>query len=122
MQQDPMLAMLARMAGGGWKDLEGLQAGFDDATRQVTDAEQAELDRQAALVARVFATPDGQDLLTLLLCKTLLRPPAEDERAAQTAEAYAIARARREGQDSVVFDLLGLIQRASGKPQNGGQS
>jgi hypothetical protein len=67
---------------------------------------------EANLVAAALTTPEGQRFVAWLLQKTLLRPPAEQELTAATAEAYAIANARREGQNGVTFMILHALDVA----------
>lgn len=99
--QDQLHAIMRSMATGGWDALNNLGG-------EVSQAAGAELDeakRQSELVRKFFATEAGGQFLEWLIGKTLLRPPGPAEEAV-TAEAYAIAKARREGQNGIVFMIL----------------
>ncbi|WP_414462953.1 hypothetical protein [Hyphomicrobium sp. DY-1] len=105
------LDMLNTLAAGGWSELENLQERFGKQAREQGHAENEEIKRQAAIFARTFGTEDGRLALDLLVKMTLLRQPGDDERGAQTAEAYAIAKAKRDGQNSIIFMLLARLQQ-----------
>ena len=76
---------------------------------------QAEIARaEIDLVHAALSTEPGQKLMEWLILRTLLRPPGDAERAATTLEAYALAKARREGEASVIYMLLAALQRARG--------
>lgn len=115
MPTDPMIAMMERIAQGGWASLDAAHSDIDQAAKRLGGEQKIEQDRQAAIVAKVLATEDGRALLNLLLEKSLLAPQSDAERAAQTAEAYAIAKAKREGRDSIVLMLIGMLQYAAGQ-------
>lgn len=107
--------LMQSLGGEGWKDLEGFNDRFGKMARQQGAAEREEIERQAAIVDAALNTGAGKDLLNLLIQFTLLRQPEDLERAAATAEAYAIAKAKREGQNSIVFLLLARLQQARGR-------
>lgn len=71
-------------------------------------AEREEMRRQSQIVRDALANPAGVKFMHWLLTKTLHRPPGSAELSAVGAEAYAIAKARREGQNQIVF----MIQAA----------
>lgn len=68
--------------------------------------------QEAGLVAAALTTPERQLFPSWLVGKTLMRPSAEGTLAAATAEAYAIAKARREGQNGLVFMILHALEVA----------
>lgn len=116
--------MLGAIAGGGWDDLENVGDRFAKMAREQGEAERQEIERQAAIVHAALSTEEGAQLLDLLLQFTLMRQPEDNERTAVTADAYAIAKAKREGQNSIVFLLLARLQQARGqevKKQTGGE-
>lgn len=116
--------ILGEIAGGGWRDLEGFNEKFGKMAREQGAAERQEKERQAAIVYAALSTEAGKQLLDLLLQFTLMRQPEDNERTAVTADAYAIAKAKREGQNSIVFLLLARLQQARGqevKKQTGGE-
>lgn len=116
--------MLAKLAGGGWSDLEGLGENFGKMAREQGVAERLEIERQAEIFARTFGTRYGREALDILLRMTLLRQPGDAERA-PTAEASAIAAAERRGQNAIVFMLLARLQQHKGRSydnQTGGVS
>jgi hypothetical protein len=92
----------------GWGAFEDLSAKSAGDTARLMDAAKQE----AGLVAAALATPEGEKFLSWLIGKTLMRPPAEGELGAATAEAYAIAKARREGQNGLVFMILHALEVA----------
>lgn len=116
--------MLGAIAGGGWNDIENVGDRFGKMVREQGEAERQEIERQAAIVHAALSTEAGKQLLDLLLQFTVMRQPEDNERAAVTADAYAIAKAKREGQNSIVFLLLARLQQARGqevKKQPGGE-
>jgi hypothetical protein len=92
----------------GWGSLEDLQSKAAGDQAKLMDEARAE----AALVHAALSTDEGQRFLAWLLQKTLLRPPAEQEMAAISVEAYAIAKARREGQNGIAFMILHALDVA----------
>ena len=92
---------------GAFEDLTGKAAG--DQARLMDDARS-----EAEIVGAALSTPEGQKFLHWLIGKTLMRPPAEAELAANSAEVYAIAKARREGQNGVTFMILHALDVARG--------
>lgn len=98
--------LVEEMAAGNW-------AGIDDADetlKQYNDAqERAEADEravQARIVKRALGTPEGRVFLAWLAQKTVLRPPNGIELSAKTADEFAIAKAKREGQSSIYFMIM----------------
>lgn len=119
-QGDPIFDMLSKIAGGGWADLDSMSASLEQQHRAVSSEEKRIADEQAAIVQAALSTDSGKALLDLLIRKTILRPPGDLELGAVTAEAYAIAKAKREGQNNVIFMLLGMLQHTTDKPAPGG--
>ncbi len=96
------------LATPGWSAFEDLTKKAAGDTKRLMDAARNE----AGVVAEGPATPEGRKFLHWLMQKTLLRPPAEQELAAASAEQYAIAKARREGQNGVAFMILHALDVA----------
>ena len=111
---DPQ-SFLEQMSSEGWA---GIDASPDqhraDMQRVVNQAI-----NEALPVADLFNTPQGQLVLRWLMAKTILRPPSPEENAATTAEEYALLKARREGQNGVIFMILHALQVAQGKQPEG---
>lgn len=107
--------MLRSMGEGGWADLEGLEQNVRRLNEEQSKDIREQESREAAIVAAALTTKEGGAFLNLLLQKTLLRPPTSEEQAATSAEAYAILKARREGQNALVFMLLGMLQHHQGE-------
>jgi hypothetical protein len=113
MNQHPAIqSLMDGVKTGGWEGLENFGKNAKEAA--VRMREQAE--REARIVQETFSTPSGQQCLEWLIKMTLLRGPNQEELAATTAEAFAIANARRQGQDQIVFTIL---QALSFKEQQG---
>jgi hypothetical protein len=97
------------LATPGW-------AAFEDLTKKAAGDAKRLMDEartEANIVGAALATPEGRRFLHWLIRKTLARPPAEQEMAAaSSAEAYSIAKARREGQDLIVFMILHALEVA----------
>ena len=106
---------------GGWGDLENLGPQIARVNKAQTEKQREEALREAAIVKAALDTDAGRALLELLVRKTLFRPSSEEERAALTAEAYAICKPRREGQNAIVFMLLQMLAVARGQEQQGGE-
>lgn len=103
-------------AKGGWDALDiDRQSLSLDAQKMIAAAVE-----EAVPVAKLFASEDGQRVLHWLMRKTLLRPPSVEQRMAQSPEAYALAAARREGQNGVIFMILHALQVAHGETAAGG--
>jgi hypothetical protein len=115
MLNDPTIAVLDRLSRGGWNSLEAAQGEFDAEAKRIGNEAKIEHDRQAAIVVAALGTPEGKALLDLLILKSLLLPLSDFERGAQTAEAYALAKAKREGRESIVLMLIGMLQYAAGQ-------
>lgn len=92
----------------GWGAFEDLTKKAAGDQARLMDAAKAE----AAMVHSALSTQQGQKFLQWLVEKTLMRPPADQELSAATAEQYAIAKARREGQNGVVFMILHALDVA----------
>lgn len=108
---DEVLQKLLRgVLDNGWDGIENAGQKAADFGRVDRLRRQEEAEREARIVRQALATPAGQALLELLLGKTILRGPSEEELTAKTAEAYAIVKARREGQAGVVFMLLNMLR------------
>ncbi|MFP4539148.1 MAG: hypothetical protein ACLFPA_12710 [Dichotomicrobium sp.] len=105
--------MMDSIRSGSWLDFDQLA---QNAGRQNEQMQQKRLE-EAAIVQAALDTPQGRKFIDWLTAKTLLRPPSPEEQGAATAEAYAIAKARREGQNQVLF----LIMQALHAPQTPGQ-
>lgn len=103
------------LAGGGWEGLE------PDLSRMSADAQELinQAMREAEPVAKLFATPEGERVLLWLIRKTLLRPPSAEQATAATTEAYALACARREGQNAVIWMLLAALRTGRGEVTGG---
>lgn len=110
-----------RLETGGWGDLENLGEQIAGINKAQSQQQREEAAREAAIVKAALDTDAGRALLDLLVRKTLFRPSSEEERAALTAEAYAILKARREGQNSIVFMLLQMLAVARGQDSQGGE-
>lgn len=106
---DDVLAGLMKVASAGWDGLDNAE----ESMRRLYERQGAEEDeqrrREAAIVRAALDTPAGAELMAWLMKKTLLRPPSELELSARSAETYAIAKARREGQNGIVFMLLAAL-------------
>ena len=103
-----MLEQVMQTPGwGAFENLSGKAAG--DHKRLMDEATE-----EAAVVQAALSGPEGQRFLAWLMRKTLLRPPGDQELGAATAEAYAIAKARREGQNGLVFMILQALEVARG--------
>ncbi len=107
--------LLRNLGQDGW---DGLRADPDrfqrDMAQLLTEARD-----EAAPIAAVFAGPEGTKALAWLVKKTLLRPPTEQEQTAKTCEEYAILKARREGQNGVIWMILQAIDVARGEATGG---
>lgn len=117
--RDPVSDVVDMLAGDGWSGLEDLEKQMRETNARASAADREQAEREAAIVAAALETDAGRKLLGLLLHKTLLRAPADDEIGARgSAEAYAIAKAKREGQNAIVFMLLQMLQFHHGKIEN----
>lgn len=99
-------AALDRISGEGWSGLELNKPVSDQAAVALHKAMLAE----AAIVADMVATPEGRRFFDWLLMRTVLCTPTEQQQQAQAIEAYAIASARRDGMQSIVFSMLAAMR------------
>lgn len=112
--------IMSQIASGGWDELENAGANFSKMAKEQGQAERQEIDRQADIIARTFRTKAGKECIKLLLQLTVLRQPDELERAAASVEGYAISKAKREGQNAIVFMLLARLQHHDGQSKQPG--
>lgn len=116
MNADVISDLLGDFAVEGWS---GLSANPDRMAQQ-----NAELVREALTeaepIATLFASDAGKAVLKWLVRKTIMRPPSALETQASDPHAYALAKARREGQDAVVWMILSALQVARGEEAMGG--
>ncbi len=95
----------------GWGSLQDLTKKAAGDQAKIMDAAKTE----AGIVNAALSTPEGKKFLLWLIGNTLLRPPGDQEIAATTAETYAIAKARREGQNGIVYSILHALDVAKQK-------
>lgn len=104
------------LALNGWDTLDGLERALpDDLKAQM----KAKATLKAAPYGEVFATAAGQAVLADLIEMTFLRAPAPEELHPASAEQYAISKAKREGQNSIVISILTMIMTARGEFEKG---
>ena len=103
-QQQPaaLAAIVNQLQTGGWAAFDNIGQGMAENLARMKD----EAEREARVVQACFETPQGQACLQWLIEKTLLRGPNQDEAGAVTAEHFALASAKRFGQNSVVWMIL----------------
>lgn len=103
MQQPNVLQnIMKQLNTGGWDALNNIgESPQLQLAKQMEDAQ-----REARIVMECFGTAAGQQCLEWLIKKTLLRGPNAEQQGAVTAEHFAIASAKREGQNNVVFMIL----------------
>ena len=113
-------ARLRQIAAGDWDDIgEAEQASRIFARRQAQE-DAAEVARVRGIVRGALTTTAGQALLVWLEQQTLKRRPDAAQAGATTAEAYAIAAARREGQCGLVLTLIEILaEPADGQAPRG---
>lgn len=90
----------------------------EDALAQLTEIERREDIEErrasAAVVAAALANPAGAKFLDWLCDRTIKRRPNGAEVNAVTAEAYAIAKAERTGQNAIYFIIVDALAEARG--------
>lgn len=103
--------LLGLAMGEGWGAIDGVEKRL----RTLNDAEATRQQERAIIERATLAEGLSDDparrqrFLVLLLRKTLLRGPSIEEQTAATAEAYAIAKARREGENGIVLMLMSAL-------------
>lgn len=108
--------ILGKFSADGWAGLEGLGASMKAELERQGAAAREERERQVGIVHdAIGCTQAGKDFVELLLKMTVLRPATDEERMAPTAERYAILKAQREGQNNLVFTILGMLAEARGE-------
>jgi hypothetical protein len=106
MSDNALTDVMSRFSAQGW---DGLEIDPEALPRQMRQMRQ-EAAAEASPVAALFSTPEGLRVLDWLVAKTLLRSPSDAELHATSLEAYALAKARREGQNGVVLMIIEAIQ------------
>lgn len=114
------------MKSEGWGTFENLQGKI----AELNDAQAEQAEKEATIVKAALGTAAGQQFLNWLISKTLLRSAGEDELHPRTGEHYMISKAKREGQDQVVFMILQALNlqprpspaQAQGQQNEGHQS
>lgn len=108
-------------------DIEGLfnsqmkgWTGIDEAGKSAALArnkEQAEQREEylstARTMARAFETEAGRAALGVLFKMTIGRPPSEEELGCATEFQYVRAKALRDGQNNILFQIIQMIRVAS---------
>jgi hypothetical protein len=102
--------LLKGVMSDGWAGIENAgkraaELGAEDQARRTEHAL-----REARIARAALTTPEGQALLLLLLEKTILRGPSEEELMPRSLDLYAVAKAKREGGNGVVFMLLNMLR------------
>lgn len=101
---------MRRVGAGGWD--ESLEDGETDLREAMSKQAKADAEERAAtrrMVRDALGGEAGARLMDWLMRNTVLLPPQGLELDATTAEAYAIAKAKREGQNAVVLQLKRLL-------------
>jgi hypothetical protein len=115
-----MTTTMERLARGiaqeGW---DGFDV-FDASSAEAVARQQAKRVAEARDIAGPLAGEAGDRFLVWLAQVTLLRTPNDMERVAQSAEAYALAKAKREGQNDIFFIIADVIRTARGEGQQQG--
>lgn len=108
---------LEALASGGWDDLgqgqKRLREARDRVLRDEAEAEAA----HARVVRDALDTPAGARLMAWLRSQTIEREESGNEVPGLSVEAYALAMARRQGQDSIVRRLAQYLADAKPKPK-----
>jgi hypothetical protein len=119
MDNDMRSDVLGRISEAGWNGLRVDPRAMLADMRAAGEAARAE----AAPIVRLLATEDGKYFLDWLAKKTVLRPPDEDAVAVTGMEAVSLRAKRREGQDSIWWMILHMLQAARNeKPIGGGET
>jgi hypothetical protein len=105
---DPVRRALGTMAKPGWGKFENNNASVEADFK----SQREEMLAEAAMIAAPFLTPEGQDVLQLLVEKTFMRPLIQPVEV-MTLEQHALYAARREGQNQVVAMLLNAVAAVS---------
>jgi hypothetical protein len=104
--------VLDDVAEDGWAGLEGLGA-----RRSMMPKMNQEALDDARMVNAALSTPDGRRFIKWLVEQTKLRGEGDDEIAPKDIHLYAVAKAKRAGQNSVV-DMILLALRAGEPTEN----
>ena len=102
---------IARFMDGGWDSLATVGRAVPDPR---APAEQGALDAIAGAAARLYATPDGRAVIEHLVALTLTKASWHGV-LGQSVDQIASYGLLREGQNSIVAALLGLILKGRGE-------
>lgn len=100
--------MFSQMASQGWGGMEPDPEAMKAAEQQRLQA----MLNEAAIADNFISTEAGQKFILWLAKATVLRGENEAEAGAVTAESYAIAKARRAGQNSIMFMIMNAVEAA----------
>lgn len=103
-------ALLSEILTNGLGDIEGGEAAREMMRRQERDHE-AQRRAETKIVREALETEAGRQFVQWLAAKTLLRGENEAELGATTCEAYAIAKAKRQGQNQVFLMIVDALQQ-----------
>lgn len=116
---DEMMAQMLRQMGTGSLDEQ------EDAARQanaaILEEEMRQADAEAQIVRRALDSDAGRAFVAWLERKTIRRRANGEEAGAQACEAYALAKAKREGQDAIYWMIVDALEygRDDGQRENG---
>lgn len=102
---DVLATAMKQLLDGSTDELGEAARTYNKRMLQIEDLER---ERQAAIVRRALDNEAGRAFLVWLARKTVFRTPAPAEQTAQM-ESYAIEKAKREGQASILFLLLEVL-------------
>jgi len=111
-EPDPLSRGLTGMTLDGWNKFSGplVKQSFEAQLKQQREA----VMRRANVVAQVFATDAGREVLDTLVREVLLHNQIRPTDERLTLEQQALYAARREGQNSVIAMLLNAVAMARG--------
>lgn len=116
MKGDALEDLLGEALSGlqGWDGLDKLGTDFKQKNIEQNSEMRRLAEAEAATAAAVFNTPEGRKFLILLLRKTLLRPPTEEQRTSRSMEGVAILGLKRQGQNEITQMILDMLDVARG--------
>ena len=100
---------LRAIADGGWDSFDGASKVVTEAAKQRRILEDARERETRRMVRAALTSEQGKALMAWLEANTILLPEQSDELNAVTAEAYAIAKARRAGMNAIIFKLRDML-------------
>lgn len=108
------MGAIGRIASEGWDGIDNAGELLRSGHKAAREAEAEEMRRQSRIVREALETDAGQAFLAWLKSKSIELPPTQAELTERDPAAFALAQARRQGRDNLVWMILAALDAARG--------